>query len=79
MFETGELQTIETQLLTESDFAMDVELFLSRFSPGKNQRTYCVIVARVLLKKTKELDLLRFSNVVHYTVNPIEITTSKEK
>ena len=24
--------------------------------------------------KKKELDLLRFSNVVHYTVNPIQIT-----
>ncbi len=80
-FETGELQTIETQLLTESDFAMDVELFLSRFSPGKKSKErYCVIVARdIIEKKQKELDLLRFSNVVHYTVNPIEITDIKGK
>jgi PAS domain S-box-containing protein len=28
-------------------------------------------------EKKKELDLLRFSNVVHYTVNPIQITDAK--
>jgi PAS domain S-box-containing protein len=72
----GDLQTVETQLLTNGGFEMDVELFLSRFSPRKRgKEKYCVIVARdIIEKKQKELDLLRFSNVVHYTVNPIEIT-----
>lgn len=41
-------------------------------------REYLYIVAQDISEvKKKELDLLRFSNVVHYTVNPIQITDAK--
>ncbi len=41
-------------------------------------REYLYVVAQDISEvKRKELDLLRFSNVVHYTVNPIQITDAK--
>lgn len=42
------------------------------------EKTFLYVIARdVSEEKQKELDLLRFSNVVHYTVNPIQITDAK--
>jgi PAS domain S-box-containing protein len=35
---------------------------------------YYVVARDISAEKQRELDLLRFSNVVHYTVNPIQIT-----
>ena len=41
-------------------------------------RDFLYVIARDISEtKKKELDLLRFSNVVHYTVNPIQITDAK--
>jgi len=42
------------------------------------EKEFLYVIARdVSEAKKKELDLLRFSNVVHYTVNPIQITDAR--
>ena len=57
---------------------IDAQLFITGTNNGGKQLTY--IVARdVSESREKELDLLRFSNVVHYTVNPIQITDADGK
>ena len=36
---------------------------------------YCVLVGRdISEEKKRELDLLRFSNIAHFTINPVQIT-----
>lgn len=41
-------------------------------SPGNN---YLVVIAKdITEQKKKELEYLQFSNVIHYTINPIQIT-----
>jgi PAS domain S-box-containing protein len=52
---------------------VDALLFIRRVED--DGRTFVFITGRDISEsKQKELDLLRFSNVVHYTVNPIQIT-----
>lgn len=46
---------------------------------GPDKHFLYVIARDVSESKKKELDLLRFSNVVHYTVNPIQITDARGK
>ena len=63
--------------LKKSDYTnLDVELYFSKFYVEDNEYTDCyLIVARDISdKKKQELDLLRFTNLAHFTVNPIEIT-----
>ena len=67
---------METQLLhangTIFDATIDIKLLQSK------DATYQIILARdITEQKKKELDLLRFSNVIHHTVNPIQITDAK--
>jgi PAS domain S-box-containing protein len=52
---------------------IDTLLFIRRIQ-GVGAEFFYVIARDVSESKKKELDLLRFSNVVHYTVNPIQIT-----
>ena len=56
--------------------AVDAVLSIKKIS-GPNTEFLYVIARDVSEAKKKELDLLRFSNVVHYTVNPIQITDAK--
>lgn len=57
---------------SEIDVAYNVKYL---HSPGT---TYTVIVANdVTEQKKKELEYLQFSNVIHYTINPIQITDTK--
>ena len=54
----------------------DTELSLSVFAPaeGSSERE-CLTVARdISEQKQKDIDLLLFSNVAHFTLNPLEIT-----
>lgn len=52
---------------------VDALLFIRRVE--EHGQTFVFITGRDISEsKQKELDLLRFSNVVHYTVNPIQIT-----
>jgi len=55
---------------------IDALLFI-RSVEEKGNRILYVIARDVSEEKKKELDLLRFSNVVHYTVNPIQITDAR--
>ncbi len=55
---------------------IDALLFIRKIR-GVDREFLYVIARDVSEAKQKELDLLRFSNVVHYTVNPIQITDAK--
>ena len=70
------MQKMEGGVLTQSGEAMDVELFISPYHNENRQlkNVCCILVRDISEKKQKELDLLRFSNIAHYTVNPVEIT-----
>ncbi|MGA2624320.1 MAG: PAS domain S-box protein [Bacteroidota bacterium] len=72
----GTPHAFEANLVTAKGEMIAVELFLSRYTQGPlSSDSGCLIVARDISEsKKKELDLLRFSNVAHYTVNPLEIT-----
>ncbi len=69
-------QRVETTLVLPDASTHDVELVLSLFQNTiGGESTACLIVLRDIAEsKRLELDLLRFSNLAHYTVNPIEIT-----
>lgn len=56
--------------------AIDALLFIRKIT-GVGKEFLYVIARDVSEVKKKELDLLRFSNVVHYTVNPIQITDAQ--
>lgn len=43
----------------------------------KDRSFRILLVQDITEQKKKELDLLRYSNVIHYTVNPIQITDSR--
>jgi PAS domain S-box-containing protein len=75
----GRLETMEAELRPGGgdEPAVNVELFLSPFPLGEHAEgpLACLVTARDISdRKRKELDLLRFTNMAHYTVNPIEIT-----
>ena len=55
---------------------IDALLFIRKITGVGSEFLY-VIARDVSETKKKELDLLRFSNVVHYTVNPIQITDAQ--
>ncbi len=56
--------------------AMDV-LVSVRCIETNDDRLFFVFGRDISESKQRELDLLRFSNVVHYTVNPIQITDAQ--
>ena len=66
----------QTKFRSATGLVIDVDFSLSRYpQKTKARKHYCVFVGRDVSKeKQKELDLLRFSNIAHYTVNPLEIT-----
>lgn len=55
---------------------VDAVLSIKKISGPDTEFLY-VIARDVSEERKKELDLLRFANVVHYTVNPIQITDAK--
>ncbi len=63
----------EVQFKGKNGRAIDALLFIRKIS-GPDQEFLYLVARDVSEEKQKELDLLRFSNVVHYTVNPIQIT-----
>jgi PAS domain S-box-containing protein len=66
----------EVQFKRKDGQRIDALLFIRKIS-GPDQEFLYVVARDVSEEKQKELDLLRFSNVVHYTVNPIQITDSE--
>ncbi len=68
----------EVRFLGRDGGIVDARLHVRKIVDGGKETTY-VIARDVSEAKRKDLDLLRFSNVVHYTVNPIQITDSVGK
>jgi PAS domain S-box-containing protein len=74
---TGEDSTeAEARFRAADGRTIDAMLFIRTLEHTDGPILY-VIARDVSEAKKKELDLLRFSNVVHYTVNPIQITDSR--
>jgi PAS domain S-box-containing protein len=66
----------EVRFKAKDGKVIDALLFIRKIR-GLGKDFLYVIGRDVSEAKKKELDLLRFSNVVHYTVNPIQITDSQ--
>ncbi|MBI4548904.1 MAG: PAS domain S-box protein [Ignavibacteriae bacterium] len=75
-FDSCEAHPTQTKLSIGDGMTIDVDLSLISYpSRRRVRRRYCVLIGRdISEEKKKELDLLRFSNIAHYTVNPVEIT-----
>lgn len=67
---------IEAEIVQLNKVPLSVELYLNALPLDINSsRKGCLVVARDISdRKKQELDLLRFTNLAQYTVNPIEIT-----
>ncbi len=68
----------KTQFILPRGRTADVELTLKKFDSIALDY-YVLITKDITEQQKKELDLLRFSEVIHHTVNPIEITDAKGK
>ena len=73
---TGVRESMQAQLLTPEGAVVDVELYLSDYALERNGplRHVMVMGRDITEERKKDLDFLRFSNIAHYTVNPLEIT-----
>jgi PAS domain S-box-containing protein len=66
-------QTFETRFFKRDGSIIDVSGLVRLLRSGQSK--YWVLFVRdITEEKRKELDLLRFSNVIHNTINPIQIT-----
>jgi len=74
----GTIQEFETQFLLKNNSQRTAGCYLSPgFFSENGERVVLLVIRDVAEKKQRELDLLRFTNVAHYTVNPLEITDVK--
>jgi PAS domain S-box-containing protein len=71
-----ESPSAEVRFKSPDGGVIDALLFIRKIS-GVGKEFLYVVARDVSESKKRELDLLRFSNVVHYTVNPIQITDSQ--
>lgn len=71
----GTNRSCETEVRFRQDArrALDALVYVHRLQDGEEHR-FVVFGRDISGTKQRELDLLRFANVVHYTVNPIQIT-----
>jgi len=71
-------QSLETKFVCADKSIMDVQVDLRRLYAA--ERFYSVLIAKdITEQKKKELDYLRYSNVIQHTVNPIQITDASGK
>jgi PAS domain S-box-containing protein len=79
-FEHKERQSCEL-ILRLPDGPHDIEVSFSMCAPANGVADLlCLATMRdISEEKRKEIDLLRFSNVAHYTLNPLEITDVEGK
>jgi PAS domain S-box-containing protein len=71
-------QSLETKFIRADRSVMDVQVDLRRLYTA--ERFYSVLIAKdITEQKKKELDYLRYSNVIQHTVNPIQITDASGK
>jgi|WetSurMetagenome_2_1015567.scaffolds.fasta_scaffold65418_2 PAS domain S-box-containing protein len=75
-FERNQMHHCVPMMTFPSGIAHDVDICLSVYSPGADAGDdLCVAIVRdISAERQKEIDLLRFSNVAHFTLNPLEIT-----
>ena len=72
---SGQRYSDEVKLTTSDGVQHDVVLSMAPFRGNHDTVPTVLVIARDITDvKQKDLDLLRFSNVAHLTVNPIEIT-----
>jgi PAS domain S-box-containing protein len=73
---SGQVRKLEAKSPHANTPASDIEFHIAPFAEQDDAPSdKCIVSAYdVTEAKRKELDLLRFSNVAHYTVNPLEIT-----
>lgn len=71
-------QSLETRFVRADKSVMDVQVDLRKLYSA--ERFYSVLIAKDITdQKKRELDYLRFSNVIQHTVNPIQITDANGK
>ena len=71
-------QSLETKFVRADKSVLDVQIDLRRLYSG--ERFYTVLIAKDITdQKKRELDYLRYSNVIQHTVNPIQITDASGK
>ncbi|MDI6766298.1 MAG: PAS domain S-box protein [Bacteroidota bacterium] len=72
----GSTHRMEAEFKRSNGDILNVELFLNRIilDQKRNERGCLIVAHDISDRKKQELDLLRFTNLAHYTVNPIEIT-----
>jgi PAS domain S-box-containing protein len=68
----------EVRFRTASGDVVDALVFVRAIS-GPSRSFFYVIARDVSEARKKDLDLLRFSQVVHYTINPIQITDARNR
>ncbi len=79
MLRTGDPESeAEVRFKTANGKVVDALLFV-RMIAGPDQSFLYIIARDVSETKKKDLDLLRFSQVVHYTINPIQITDARNR
>ncbi len=72
----GKAVEVGARLAKADGTVIDVLLFLRKLQVDRGGCLY-VVARDISDSKQKDLDLLRFSNVVHYTVNPSQITDAQ--
>jgi PAS domain S-box-containing protein len=71
-------QSLETKFVRSDKTVLDIQVDLRRLYSA--ERFYSVLIAKdITEQKKRELDYLRFSNVIQHTVNPIQITDASGK
>jgi PAS domain S-box-containing protein len=68
--------SLQTQFLAPDGTFIDMELTLCEYAlRSEGEARHVMAMGRdISAEKKKDLDFLRFSNIAHYTVNPLEIT-----
>lgn len=68
--------SLETQFRKADDSFLEISVTL-RILDSENTSVSVILALDITEQKKKELDLLRFSNVIEHTVNPIQITDAR--
>src|SRR5579883_787689 len=76
---TGKAHEYEAEMKNNKGETIHVLLHVSRYpAEADEEHALGFVFARNLsVDDTKDMDLLRFANVAHYTVNPLEITDNR--
>ncbi len=70
----AEVRQFETQFVKSNGEVMEIEADVKVLDAGRGRRYQVIIAKDVTEWKKRDLDFLRFSNVIEHTINPIQIT-----